>query len=198
MNPPRAADRLGRLVRPFSVGEASWVAIAPHYFGIPKFSLAVIIAMIIVMAVTAVETTGDVFGEESEQSALPARHRKRPCGGCPPAGRRPLAPSLPVSRKRPRAPPREVPLGRDRSGCHRGAAARRSSAARHRQRPGDVRNVAVFIRPLSKVVYETTQSSSTSMTPCPHQRRWPGAVTVGCAVMVASFLPDAPPRPDGG
>ena len=44
------------------VGEASWVAITtPFYFGIPKFSLTAIIAMIIVMAVTAVETTGDVF-----------------------------------------------------------------------------------------------------------------------------------------
>ena len=44
------------------VGEASWVAITtPFYFGIPKFSLTAILAMIIVMAVTAVETTGDVF-----------------------------------------------------------------------------------------------------------------------------------------
>ena len=44
------------------VGQASWVAITtPFYFGIPKFSLTAIIAMIIVMAVTAVETTGDVF-----------------------------------------------------------------------------------------------------------------------------------------
>ena len=44
------------------VGEASWVAMTtPFYFGIPKFSLTAIIAMIIVMAVTAVETTGDVF-----------------------------------------------------------------------------------------------------------------------------------------
>ena len=44
------------------VGEASWVAITtPFYFGTPKFSVTAIIAMIIVMAVTAVETTGDVF-----------------------------------------------------------------------------------------------------------------------------------------
>ena len=44
------------------VGEASWLGITtPFYFGIPKFSLTAIIAMIIVMAVTAVETTGDVF-----------------------------------------------------------------------------------------------------------------------------------------
>ena len=33
----------------------------PFYFGIPKFSVTAIVAMIIVMAVTAVETTGDVF-----------------------------------------------------------------------------------------------------------------------------------------
>ena len=44
------------------VGEASWLGITtPFYFGIPKFSLTAILAMIIVMAVTAVETTGDVF-----------------------------------------------------------------------------------------------------------------------------------------
>lgn len=44
------------------VDEAHWVAITtPFYFGTPKFSLTAIIAMIIVMAVTAVETTGDVF-----------------------------------------------------------------------------------------------------------------------------------------
>ena len=44
------------------VGEASWLGITtPFYFGIPKFSLTALIAMIIVMAVTAVETTGDVF-----------------------------------------------------------------------------------------------------------------------------------------
>ena len=44
------------------VGEATWLGITtPFYFGIPKFSLTAIFAMIIVMAVTAVETTGDVF-----------------------------------------------------------------------------------------------------------------------------------------
>ena len=44
------------------VGEASWLGITtPFYFGIPKFSLTALLAMIIVMAVTAVETTGDVF-----------------------------------------------------------------------------------------------------------------------------------------
>ena len=44
------------------VGEATWLGITtPFYFGIPKFSFTAIFAMIIVMAVTAVETTGDVF-----------------------------------------------------------------------------------------------------------------------------------------
>ena len=44
------------------VGEATWLGITtPFYFGIPKFSVTAIVAMIIVMAVTAVETTGDVF-----------------------------------------------------------------------------------------------------------------------------------------
>ena len=44
------------------VGEASWLGITtPFYFGIPKFSLTALLSMIIVMAVTAVETTGDVF-----------------------------------------------------------------------------------------------------------------------------------------
>ena len=33
----------------------------PFFFGLPQFSITAIIAMIIVMAVTAVETTGDVF-----------------------------------------------------------------------------------------------------------------------------------------
>ena len=44
------------------VGNASWVAVThPFFFGLPQFSVTAIIAMIIVMAVTAVETTGDVF-----------------------------------------------------------------------------------------------------------------------------------------
>ena len=33
----------------------------PFYFGMPKFSFAAIISMIVVMLITAVETTGDVF-----------------------------------------------------------------------------------------------------------------------------------------
>ena len=44
------------------VGNVSWVAVThPFFFGLPQFSVTAIIAMIIVMAVTAVETTGDVF-----------------------------------------------------------------------------------------------------------------------------------------
>ena len=44
------------------VGNASWVAVThPFFFGLPQFSVTAIIAMITVMAVTAVETTGDVF-----------------------------------------------------------------------------------------------------------------------------------------
>ena len=44
------------------VGESSWVAVTqPFFFGLPQFSITAIFAMIIVMAVTAVETTGDVF-----------------------------------------------------------------------------------------------------------------------------------------
>ena len=45
-----------------SVGDSSWVgATTPFYFGWPKFSIAAIISMIVVMVITAVETTGDVF-----------------------------------------------------------------------------------------------------------------------------------------
>src|SRR3954447_8508715 len=45
-----------------AVGDASWVGVTtPFYFGWPKFSIAAIVSMIVVMAITAVETTGDVF-----------------------------------------------------------------------------------------------------------------------------------------
>lgn len=45
-----------------SVGGASWVGVTtPFYFGWPQFSVAAIISMIVVMLITAVETTGDVF-----------------------------------------------------------------------------------------------------------------------------------------
>lgn len=45
-----------------AVADSSWVGVTtPFYFGWPKFSLAAIISMIVVMLITAVETTGDVF-----------------------------------------------------------------------------------------------------------------------------------------
>ena len=44
------------------VGQSDWVGLTtPFYFGIPKFSITAIISMIVVMVITAVETTGDVF-----------------------------------------------------------------------------------------------------------------------------------------
>lgn len=44
------------------VGPSSWVGLTtPFYFGWPKFSAAAIISMVVVMLITAVETTGDVF-----------------------------------------------------------------------------------------------------------------------------------------
>jgi OHCU decarboxylase len=44
------------------VADSSWVGVTtPFYFGWPKFSAAAIISMIVVMLITAVETTGDVF-----------------------------------------------------------------------------------------------------------------------------------------
>ncbi|KNX36033.1 2-oxo-4-hydroxy-4-carboxy-5-ureidoimidazoline decarboxylase [Luteipulveratus halotolerans] len=45
-----------------SVGEAQWAGVTtPFYFGWPTFSVAAIISMVVVMLITAVETTGDVF-----------------------------------------------------------------------------------------------------------------------------------------
>jgi len=45
-----------------AVADASWFgATTPFYFGWPKFSIAAIISMIVVMIITGVETTGDVF-----------------------------------------------------------------------------------------------------------------------------------------
>jgi xanthine permease len=44
------------------VGQAGWVGvITPFYFGFPTFGVAAIVSMIVVMLITAVETTGDVF-----------------------------------------------------------------------------------------------------------------------------------------
>jgi uric acid transporter len=45
-----------------SVATSDWVGVTtPFYFGWPKFSAVAIISMIVVMLITAVETTGDVF-----------------------------------------------------------------------------------------------------------------------------------------
>ena len=45
-----------------AVGDSSWVGVTtPFHFGWPKFSLAAIVSMVVVMLITAVETTGDVF-----------------------------------------------------------------------------------------------------------------------------------------
>lgn len=57
------------------VAEASWVGVTtPFYFGLPKFSASAVFSMLIVMAVTAVETTGDVFatGEVVGKRITPA------------------------------------------------------------------------------------------------------------------------------
>ena len=45
-----------------NVADANWVGVTtPFFFGWPKFSIAAIVSMIVVMLITAVETTGDVF-----------------------------------------------------------------------------------------------------------------------------------------
>ncbi|SHJ98734.1 OHCU decarboxylase [Pseudonocardia thermophila] len=45
-----------------SVADSDWFGVTtPFWFGWPQFSLAAIISMIVVMLITAVETTGDVF-----------------------------------------------------------------------------------------------------------------------------------------
>jgi OHCU decarboxylase len=45
-----------------AVGDSSWFGVTtPFWFGWPQFSIAAIISMIVVMLITAVETTGDVF-----------------------------------------------------------------------------------------------------------------------------------------
>ena len=45
-----------------SVNDADWVGFTgPFYFGLPEFSLVPILLMIVVMMITAVETTGDVY-----------------------------------------------------------------------------------------------------------------------------------------
>jgi uric acid transporter len=45
-----------------AVAQSAWVGVTtPFYFGVPKFAFAAIVSMIVVMLITAVETTGDVF-----------------------------------------------------------------------------------------------------------------------------------------
>jgi OHCU decarboxylase len=45
-----------------SVAGMGWVGVTtPFFFGVPRFSLAAVVSMIVVMLITAVETTGDVF-----------------------------------------------------------------------------------------------------------------------------------------
>ena len=45
-----------------AVATSPWLGVTtPFYFGWPKFAFAAIISMIVVMLITAVETTGDVF-----------------------------------------------------------------------------------------------------------------------------------------
>ncbi|OLT15432.1 OHCU decarboxylase [Pseudonocardia sp. CNS-139] len=45
-----------------AVGESAWLGVTtPFHFGWPQFSIAAIVSMIVVMLITAVETTGDVF-----------------------------------------------------------------------------------------------------------------------------------------
>jgi OHCU decarboxylase len=45
-----------------AVAGSGWVGVTtPFYFGWPQFSVAAIISMVVVMLITAVETTGDVF-----------------------------------------------------------------------------------------------------------------------------------------
>lgn len=44
------------------VGRSDWFGVTtPFYFGWPKFSFAAVVSMVVVMLITAVETTGDVF-----------------------------------------------------------------------------------------------------------------------------------------
>jgi uric acid transporter len=45
-----------------SVGSSPWLGVTtPFFFGMPKFTVAAIVSMVVVMLITAVETTGDVF-----------------------------------------------------------------------------------------------------------------------------------------
>jgi xanthine permease len=59
------------LVNFSAVGQAGWIGIiTPFHFGLPTFGVAAIVSMVVVMLITMVETTGDVFatGEIVEKS----------------------------------------------------------------------------------------------------------------------------------
>jgi uric acid transporter len=52
----------GKVAQFASVGKADWVGFTgPFHFGAPKFAVVPILLMIVVMLITAVETTGDVY-----------------------------------------------------------------------------------------------------------------------------------------
>jgi OHCU decarboxylase len=52
----------GKVAQFGSVGKADWVGFTgPFHFGAPKFAVVPILLMIVVMLITAVETTGDVY-----------------------------------------------------------------------------------------------------------------------------------------
>jgi len=52
----------GKVAKFAAVGDASWVGFTgPFHFGTPKFAIVPILLMIVVMLITAVETTGDVY-----------------------------------------------------------------------------------------------------------------------------------------
>ena len=52
----------GRVASFPQVGQSGWIGFTgPFYFGAPKFALVPILLMIVVMLITAVETTGDVY-----------------------------------------------------------------------------------------------------------------------------------------
>ncbi|MEJ3654633.1 2-oxo-4-hydroxy-4-carboxy-5-ureidoimidazoline decarboxylase [Actinomycetes bacterium KLBMP 9759] len=45
-----------------AVADSGWIGVTtPFYFGLPTFTVAAIVSMVVVMLITAVETTGDVF-----------------------------------------------------------------------------------------------------------------------------------------
>jgi OHCU decarboxylase len=52
----------GKVAKFGAVGDASWIGFTgPFHFGAPKFAVVPILLMIVVMLITAVETTGDVY-----------------------------------------------------------------------------------------------------------------------------------------